>query len=114
MKSHARYYLGVLSVLILAIPVWAGKNSSHKDSMDYDVTQVTMVGNTQLQPGHYTINAREFENQFDILRDGKVIATVPCQWVRLPKKADESEVSTNSNRVNEVEFQGRTEAVKVG
>jgi len=114
MKSHARYYLGVLSVLILTMPAWAGSKPSHKDSTDYDVTQVMMVGNTQLQPGHYTINAREFENQFDILRDGKVIATVPCQWVRLPKKAEQSEISSTSNHVNEVEFGGRNEAVKVG
>jgi hypothetical protein len=114
MKSHIRHYLGVLSVLILAMPVWAAKNSSRKDSTDYDVTQVTMVGNTRLQPGHYTIEAREFENQFGILRDGKVIATVPCHWVKLPKKAEESEISSNRNRVNEVEFEGRAEAVKVG
>lgn len=114
MKSHARQYLGVLSVLIFTMPVWAAKSSSHKDSTDYDVIQVTMVGNTQLQPGHYTIEVRESENQFDILRDGKVIATVPCRWVKLPKKAGQSEVSTDNNRVNEVEFQGRLEAVKVG
>ncbi|HUJ30156.1 MAG TPA: hypothetical protein VLY23_02670 [Candidatus Acidoferrum sp.] len=114
MKSYARYYLGVLSVLILTMPAWAGSKPSHKDSTDYDVTQEMMVGKTQLQPGHYTINAREFENQFDILRDGKVIATVPCQWVRLPKKAEQSEISSTGDHVNEVEFGGRNEAVKVG
>jgi len=114
MKFHARYYLGVLSVLILTMPAWAGSKSSHKDSTGYDPTQIMMIGNAQVQPGHYTIQAREFESQFDILRDGKVIATVPCQWVRLPKKAEQSEVSSTGNQVNEVEFEGRNEAVKIG
>ena len=114
MKSYARYYLGVLSVLILTIPAWAGRNTSHKDSAAYDVSQVTTIGNTQLQPGHYTIEARESEGQFEIVQDGKVIATVPCQWVRLPKKAEQTEISSDGNRVNEVEFEGRMEAVKVG
>ena len=114
MKSHARHYLGVLSVLILTMPAWAGSNSFHKDSTDYDVIQVTMIGNTQLQPGHYTIKATETEKQFEVLKDGKVVATVPCQWVRLPKKARETEVLSTSNQVNEVKFGGRKEALKIG
>lgn len=114
MKSHARQCLGVVSVLILAMPVWAAKSSSHKDSTDYDVTRVTMIGNTQLQPGHYTIKATESENQLDILENGKVVATVPCHWVKLPEKAGQSEIETNNNRVDEVEFQGRAEAAKIG
>jgi len=114
MKLHAKCYLGVLTVLILTMPAWAGKNSSHKDSIDYDVSQVTMLGGTQLQPGHYTITAREAESHLDIVQNGKVIATVPCQWVRLPKKAEQSEVSSDGNHVNEVEFEGRMEAAKIG
>ncbi len=114
MKLHAKLYLGVLSVLILTMPTWAGKSSPHKDSTDYDVSQITMLGSTQLQPGHYTITAREAESQLDILQDGKVIATVPCQWVRLPKKAEQSEITSDGNRVSGVEFEGRMEAVKIG
>lgn len=114
MKFHAKYYLGVLSVLILTAPAWASKNSLHKDSTDYNVTRTTMIGKTQLQPGHYTIKATETEKQFEVLQDGKVIATVPCEWVTLPKKAEQSEISTDANRVSEVEFEGRKEALKVG
>jgi len=114
MKVHGRIYVGVLSVLILTAPAWASKNSSHKDSTEYDATQVMMVGDTQLQPGHYVIHATEFENQFDILQDGKVIATVPCQWVRLPKKAEQTEVSSDGNHLQQVQFEGRKEAVKIG
>ena len=114
MRFYGKHYLGVLAVLILAMSAWAGKNSSHTDSMNLDVDQATMVGDTQLQPGHYTIQAKEDQNQVDILRDGKVIATVPCHWVKLPKKADSSTVSADDNRVSGVQFEGRDEAVKIG
>jgi len=114
MKFHAKFYLGVLSALILTMPAWASKNSFHKDSTGYDVTRTTMIGTTQLQPGHYTIKATETEKQFEVLQDGKVIATVPCEWMTLPKKAEQSSIATNANRVSEVEFGGRKEALKVG
>lgn len=108
-------FLGaVIATLILTAPTWAASNSSHRDSTSFDVAQVTTVGNTQLQPGHYTLEANESESQLNVLKNGKVIATVPCHWVQLQKKANYSEVLSNNNQVNEVRFEGRTQAAQVG
>lgn len=114
MCVRPKHYLGVLAVLTMAMPVWAGKKSSHTDSAPFDTLQAVTIGTTQLQPGHYTFEAKESGNQLEIRKDDNVIATVPCHWIQLSKKAQDSEVLSDRNRVIQVEFEGRTEAVKVG
>lgn len=114
MSLKPKFFGGVVATLILTAPAWAGSAASHKDSTGFDVSQVTTIGNTQLQPGHYTFEANEAESQLNVLKDGKVIATVPCHWVQLQKKADNSEILTNGNQVNEIRFGGRTQAADVG
>ncbi len=112
MSFHAKKYVGGLAVVLFALPVWA--TSSRTDSVPFDTAHGVVIGQTQLQPGDYTLKAKETENQLDILKGDKVIATVPCTWVKLPRKAADTEVMADQNHVVEVEFRGRTEAVKIG
>ena len=114
MRVHLKQYLGVLAVLAMAMPVWAGRSSSRTDSTPYDTMQTVTIGKTQLKAGHYTLKAKEAQHQLRVLQDGKLLATVPCHWVKLAKKADNSEIISNKNKVTRVEFEGRPEAVKVG
>lgn len=114
MSLKPKFFGAVVAAVILTAPVWAASNSSHKDSTGFDVNQVTTIGNTQLQPGHYTFEAREDQSQMTVLRDGKVVATVPVHWVQLSTKPSDSEVLTNNNQVNEVRFRGRTQAAQLG
>jgi len=112
MSFHAKRYVGGLAVVLLALPVWSG--GSRTDSIPFDPSQNTTIGQTQLPPGHYTLRATESGNQLEVLKDNKVIATVPSTWVKLPQKAADSEVlQDGNNRVVQIEFQGRAEAVKV-
>jgi hypothetical protein len=113
MHLYAKRGLGVLGALIFALPAVAAASIMHTDSTEYDVTQPMMIGNSQLQPGSYTIRAQESQSQLDVLHEGKVVATVPCTWVRLNKKPQTTEVLSNQNKITEVEFQGRTEAAKI-
>ena len=108
---RTQYLGGALAVLILVAPSLA---SPRKDTTDFNPTQPTTIGNTQLQPGQYTLEATEGQNQLQVLRDGKVVATVPCHWFQLPAKADNSEVLSNNNQVTEIRFQGRPQAVQIG
>jgi hypothetical protein len=114
MRFYPKGYLGALAVVLMAMPVWAGKDAAHKDTTNLDIAQPTTVGTTQLQPGHYTVQATEGQNQFDILREGKVVATVPCQWIKLPSKATGSTVSTDDGKINGINFEGRDQAIKIG
>ncbi|HEY6444700.1 MAG TPA: hypothetical protein VIY66_15290 [Candidatus Acidoferrales bacterium] len=115
MSFKPKFFGAVVAVgALLAAPVWATSNSTHRDSAAFDAAQATTIGNTQLQPGHYTFEAREDQSQLNVIKNGKVIASVPCHWVQLQKKANNSEILSNNNQVNEVRFGGRTEAAQVG
>jgi hypothetical protein len=114
MSLKPKFFGAVAAMVILTAPAWAASNSSHKDSTTIDVAQAATIGNTHLQPGHYTFEARENQSKLNVLRDGKVIATVPCHWVQLQKKPTNSEMLSNNNQVNEIKFEGRTQAAQVG
>lgn len=112
MRCSAKHYIGGLAILILALPVWARPNKTY--TAEWDASQATTIGNTQIEPGTYTVEARANQNTLDIVRDGKVIAQAPCHWIQLPRKAEDTEVDTNNNQIVEVEFSGKAEAVRVG
>jgi hypothetical protein len=99
----------VLAAFSIAVPVWA----AHVDATQYLVTTSTQIGSATLTPGEYVLRAREGGNQLEIVRDGKVISEVPCQWEQLPEKARENAVLSSSNAVKEIHFSGRTAAVKI-
>lgn len=111
MQVHIKKSLSLFAILIFAAVTWA---STRTDSTAYDVTQPIEIGQSQLQPGHYTLKANESTNQLRVLQNGKVVATVPCHWVKLQQKANNSEILSNKDKVTRVEFRGRREAVSVG
>jgi hypothetical protein len=94
----------------LALPVWA-----RTDSADLTVIQPTTIGTTQLKPGDYKVEVADNATQLRVVdqQNGKTVAEVPCQWIQLQKKPTQSEVVTNNNQVIEVDFGGKTQAVKV-
>jgi hypothetical protein len=104
-------YFAVLAIFAFGAVVWA---STRTDSTSYDVTQTTEIGHAQLKPGHYTIKARESMDKLKVIHDGRVVATVPCHWVELHQKADNSEIFSTKDRVTRVEFEGRKDAISVG
>jgi|SRR5579862_1726466 hypothetical protein len=112
MRRSVKKYLGGLAVLLLALPVWARPEKSY--SAQWDLSQATAIGNVQLKPGTYTVQAYTTQNTLDVVRDKKVVAQLPCHWIQLPQKASETEVETNNNQIVQVEFSGKTEAVSVG
>ncbi len=111
MRIYGKKCLAVIAVIFFAAVAWA---STRTDSTRYDVTQTMEIGQTQLNPGQYTLKANESQDQLRVLHDGKLVATVPCHWVKLNRKANTSQIFSNKDRITRVEFQGREEAVRVG
>lgn len=111
MRLRSKQLFSLFAIFLFAMVVWA---STRTDSTRYDVTQPTRIGHTELKPGRYTLKANESKDQLRVIHNGKVVATVPCHWVKLSKKANYSEIMSNKDHVTQVEFQGREEAVSVG
>ena len=112
MRRSVKKYLGGLAVVFLALPVWARPDKPY--TAEWDLSQATSIGNVQLKPGTYSVQAYAKQNTLDVVRDKKVVAQLPCHWIQLPQKASETEVETNNNQIVQVEFSGKTEAVSVG
>ncbi|MGH9683231.1 MAG: hypothetical protein ACRD4S_06450 [Candidatus Acidiferrales bacterium] len=106
MRTRLSYFLAVSVVLVLALPVWA-----HTDKTPFDIDQTETIANTQLQPGHYELKVPPQGAEATILKNGKVIAEVPCHWIDLQSKPSEDEVISNGNTIVEVEFGGRRQAI---
>jgi hypothetical protein len=108
MRLRVNHYLtGLAAAAMLTAPVWAGTKS-----IDLDVDHNVTIAGTQLAPGDYKISVPEGATQANVMQNGNVIATVPCQWIQLPQKASYSQVQFNQDKVTEVDFSGKTEAVQ--
>ena len=108
MRLKASQLLGALTLLTLAVPVWARTHSatSYSDGK-------TTVGGTQLKAGDYQLKVEDNGTQLQVTQEGKVVARVPVQWIQLPNKPNDTEVLLKNNQVVEVEFGGETQAVQI-
>ena len=101
--------ISAIAVLALASTSWA----AHRDTTQWTVNDTSTIGSSTIRPGEYQIRAEEGANQLDVVKEGTVVATVPCHWIHLDQKSEFTEVMTNSNNVSEIHFAGRTEAIKI-
>jgi hypothetical protein len=110
MRKHATRYLTALSLAaFLALPVWA-----RGDSATVTVTNPTSIAGKQLAPGTYKLEALPGQNHLKVVDTSsrKTVADVPCQWFQLKTASNSTEVIVSNNTVTEVDFGGKTQAVK--
>jgi uncharacterized membrane protein YcaP (DUF421 family) len=108
MRLNALQYAGLFALLLLATPVWA-----HTDSATLESNGDVTIAGTQLKAGEYQLKVENNADQLQVTQDGKVITKVPVKWVQLPNKAANTEVDINANQIVEVDFAGKTQAVKI-
>ena len=113
MHIRATRSFAALAVLLLALPVFAAKNAAGTNTATFSVHEVTTVGQTQLKPGEYSLQAVDGQNELDILQHGKMIGKAACHWIQLPAKSQTSQVLTDSGKVTQVSFRGNTQAVQI-
>jgi len=114
MRTNWRVYLLAMAVLLMTLPIWAKPKADRTDTAQWSTTQAVMVGTMQVEAGTYTLRAEESGKTVEVLHNGKVVAQAPCHWIELSKKADNTEVSTDNNKITQVQFEGRTEALQIG
>ena len=108
MRIQGKYLVTFAAVAMMSLPVWA-----RGESTPYLVDTPTQIGSTSLQPGQYELKVEPNSDHVTVYRDGKEVATAPCQWITLSKKSPETMVQTAQGRVTEIDFGGKTEAVKL-
>ncbi|MGB6482054.1 MAG: hypothetical protein WBE86_01055 [Candidatus Acidiferrales bacterium] len=100
--------LAILAVLALSAPVFA-----RSMSQPLELNQPATIGSATLQPGHYELKADPNSNQVRVERDGKLVATVEGRTVTLNKKSDYGAVVMDGQRIHEIQFAGKTEAIEI-
>jgi hypothetical protein len=113
MRIRATRSLATLAVLLLAVPVFAAKNAPGTKSTVFSVHEPTTIGQTQLKPGDYTLQAVDGQNEVDILQHGKMIGKATCHWIQLPAKSQTSQVLTDSGKVTQINFEGDLQAAQL-
>lgn len=105
-------------LLIAAMSVFAGTDN-HKGGLT--LSAPAQVGGTQLDAGDYAVkwDGAGPSVQVNIIRNGKVVATVPAQVVSLDKKSaySQADISTGANgerTVTRLQFEGQTFALQIG
>ncbi len=112
MRIRAKHYLIALSLLAFtALPVWA-----HTDTAELTVLHPATIAGKTLKPGTYKLEVQPNQTQMKIVNTEsyKTVADVPVHWVQVQKAPDNTEVILSQHHVSEVEFSGKTQAVRIG
>ncbi len=112
MRTRAKQCLTALAVVaFLALPVWA-----HTDSAQLTVISPTTIAGQQLKPGTYKLEVQPNKTEMKVVntQSYKTVAQVPVHWIQVKNAPNTTEVIINQNHISEVEFGGKTQAVRVG
>jgi hypothetical protein len=105
MRLYMNQILFGLATLVLAIPV-----SGRTYKASWRVMNPIMIGSTQMKTGDYQLRADDSKADLMILQNGKVLVSVPGQWVKLSKKADFTAITNDGTKVTEIQFSGSDQA----
>jgi hypothetical protein len=108
MKMRVTPFFALLAVFFLSCPVWA-----HSESTPLTLSQPATIGSTTLKPGQYRIVADLKTDQVRVERNGKLIGTFTGTPVTLNSKSEQTAIVFDGQRISEIQFTGKTEALKL-
>ncbi|MHB8756086.1 MAG: hypothetical protein ACYC92_14195 [Candidatus Acidiferrales bacterium] len=108
MRIRVSPLVAALAVVVFTCPVWA-----HSESTRLRLNHTTTIGSTSLRPGKYTFSADTSMSQVMVRRNGKLVATVPGKEVTLKNKSPYTAVVFNGRKIQEFQFGGKMQAIKV-
>jgi hypothetical protein len=106
MRVRLSSLVALLSLPALTAPAWA-KNQTADIRLDKPAT----IEGISLQPGKYHIIVYEEGTEVKFIRDGKIVAYVLANWVRLDRKAEHSALLLSGDAVDEIDFAGKEMAI---
>jgi hypothetical protein len=115
--EHRRmnFVVTILAALALVIPIAARADDSKAvkpvSRVAVDLHSAATLAGKDLKPGTYQVSADD--SRMTISRDGKVVAEAPIEWKDGQSKASYTSVITDSDKITEVHFGGKTKYISV-
>jgi hypothetical protein len=109
MRLRMKHCVAVLAVLTMTMPAWA---RTYKETINPE--KDTMIGETKLKAGSYELSADDAKKELKIVENGKILATVQGQWVKLPQKTQYSTVVSDGDKITQVQFSGSDTVLRGG
>jgi hypothetical protein len=115
--EHRRmnFVVTILAALALVIPIAARADDSKAvkpvSRVAVDLHSAATLAGKDLKPGTYQVSADD--SKMTISRDGKVVAEAPIEWKDGQSKASYTSVITDSDKITEVHFGGKTKYISV-
>jgi hypothetical protein len=106
MRVRLSSLVALLSLPALTAPAWAKNQTA-----DIRLNKPAAIEGISLQPGKYHIVVYEEGTEVKFIRDGKIVAYVRANWVRLDTKAEHSELLLSGDEVDEIDFAGKEMAI---
>lgn len=108
MRVYRNSCIAVLVAAAFAIPVWA-----HEESASLILSKPATIEQKALKPGDYKFVANTGTKEVRVMRRGRVVATVPGKWITLQSKSPYNAVVLNKRQIREIDFSGKTQAVRL-
>jgi hypothetical protein len=115
--EHRRmnFVVTILAALALVIPIAARADDSKTvkpvSRVAVDLHSAATLAGKDLKAGTYQVSADD--SKMTISRDGKVVAEAPIEWKDGQSKASYTSVITDSDKITEVHFGGKTKYISV-
>jgi hypothetical protein len=101
-----------LGVMVLAAFAVAAPGRTRTNTVTMDIVHPMTIAGTTLRPGSYEFHIKAGDNQVEILKDDNLVARVQGEWVELDSKAEQSQVLSTNNTIQEIDIQGDREALR--
>src|SRR5580704_10928256 len=108
MRLRVKQYVALLAVLAFTVPAFA---RTFKQEMTADKGMT--IGTTSLKAGSYQLSADDSKKELNVLQNGKMVATIQGQWVKLPQKPQYSTIISDGAKITQVQFGGDEQAFQV-
>jgi hypothetical protein len=108
MRVRIGAVLTALCMLAIASPVWA-----HGESTNLTIEHNDTIGNTTLKPGAYRFEVDPTKNDIKVMSKNRLVATIQGKWVDLKYTAPYSAVIITKDKIQEIQFMGKRQAIRV-
>ena len=106
MRVRLSRLIALLLLPALTAPAWAKDQTA-----DIRLNTPATIEGISLQPGKYHIVVYEEGTEVKFTREGKIVAYVKANWIRLDRKAEYSGLLLSGDTVDEVDFAGKEMAI---